>query len=126
MEMTANALSWFEIPVVDFDRAKRFYNAIFDFVMPEIQMGPGRMGILLHEQGKGVGGAIVWSEGCVPATTGTLVYLAGGKDLSVVLDRVAVAGGSVLRAKTMISPDMGYMGMFVDTEGNRVGLHSMA
>jgi uncharacterized protein len=96
MEMTTNAINSFEIPVTDFDRAKRFYSAIFDFDMPEMQMGPNRMGFLLHEQGKGVGGAILAGEGYLPAKTGTVVYLACGSDLRTV------------------------------PEGNRVGLHSMA
>ncbi len=125
MEMTTNALNWFEIPVTDFNRARIFYNAIFDFEMPEMQMGPGKMGILLHDREKGVGGAIVWSDGCVPSMTGTLVYLSGGSNLATVLDRVAGAGGEVLTGKTSIGDGMGFIGMFRDTEGNRVGLHSM-
>lgn len=63
MEITRNALNWFEVPVIDFDRAKKFYSAIFDFEMPEIQMGPNRLGFFLHEQGQGVGGAIVQGPG---------------------------------------------------------------
>ena len=56
-------------------------------------MGPNRMGILLHEQGAGVGGAIVAGEWYEPTTAGTLVYLNGDPDLSTVLDRVPKAGG---------------------------------
>lgn len=125
MEMTVNAASWFDIPVTDFERAKSFYNTIFDFDMPDIPMGPVRMGILLHEQGKGVGGAIVHGAGRVPSATGTLVYLAGGRDLSTVLDRVTAAGGAVVQSKTLIAPGMGYFAIFTDTEGNSVGLHSV-
>lgn len=124
MEMTTHALGWFEIPVSDFDRAKRFYSAIFDFEMPEMTMGPCRMGFLLHEQGQGVGGAIVAGEGYVPSQAGSLVYLAGGADLSVVLGRVAGAGGTVLVPKTPITPEYGFFAYFLDTEGNKVGLHS--
>jgi len=125
MEMTSHALGWFEIPVADFDRAKRFYSAIFDFDMPEMMMGPCRMGFLLHEQGRGVGGAIVAGEDYVPSQVGSLVYLAGGADLSAVLDRVPGAGGTVLVPKTPITPEYGYFATFLDTEGNRVGLHSL-
>lgn len=125
MEMTTHALGWFEIPAADFDRARRFYSAIFDFDMPEMEMGPCRMGFFLSEQGKGVGGAIVAGEGYVPSQTGSLVYLAGGADLAVVLDRVAGAGGTVLVPKTQITPEYGYFAYFQDSEGNKVGLHSM-
>lgn len=124
MEMTTNALNWFEIPVTDFERAKTFYAHIFEFEMPTMPMGPNLMGFLLHERGKGVGGAIVRGEGYVPSENGALVYLAGGTDLSVVLDRVAAAGGKVVLGKTAISPELGFFALFTDTEGNKLGLHS--
>jgi predicted enzyme related to lactoylglutathione lyase len=125
MEMTTNAISWFEIPVSDFDRAKEFYGTIFDFDMPVMDMGPTRMGFLLSEQGVGVGGAIVHGEGAVPSSTGSLVYLNGGADLSVVLGRVTGAGGSIIVPKTDIGSGFGNFALFIDTEGNKVGLHSM-
>jgi hypothetical protein len=126
MDKFKNALNWFEIPVKDFDKAKAFYESIFDFEMPEMPMGPNRMGILLHDQqGGGVGGAIVAGEGYKPTAGGSLVYLNGGADLSKVLDRVAKAGGAVLVTKTQIAPEIGYFAIFQDCEGNHVGLHSL-
>ncbi len=125
MEMTTNSLSWFEIPAIDFARAKAFYSAIFDFEMPEMPMGPTTMGFFLHDREKGVGGAIVVGDGTLPATSGTLVYLAAGRDLSTVLSRIEAAGGTILVPKTPIAPEMGYFATFRDSEGNRVGLHSM-
>jgi uncharacterized protein len=125
MEMTTNALNWFEIPVNDFARAKAFYSAIFDYDMPEMDMGPRKMGFLLHERGVGVGGAIVAGGGLTASDGGTLVYLTGGSDLATVLDRVAAAGGSVVTPKMLIAPGMGFFGVFRDSEGNRLGLHSM-
>ena len=124
MEMTKDALNWFEIPATDFARAKKFYSAIFDFEMPEMQMGPNTMGFLLHEQGKGVGGAIIKGDGHVPSQQGTLVYLAAGSDLAVVLARVKPAGGSILVPKTQVTPEIGFIALFIDSVGNRVGLHS--
>lgn len=126
MQMTTHSIDWFEIPVLDFPRAKAFYSAIFDFEMPEMQMGPNLMGFLLFEMGKGIGGAIVKGEGYVPSIMGSLVYLTAGNDLSVVLARVQRAGGMVLCPKTQISPEHGYFALFRDSEGNRVGLHSPA
>ncbi len=124
MEMTTNALNWFEIPARDFDRARAFYSRIFDFEMPVMPLGGTMMGFLLHEEGKGVGGAIVHGEGCEPAAQGTIVYLNGGRDLSAVLSRVEGAGGKVLVGKTLITPEYGWYAHFLDSEGNRVGLHS--
>ena len=123
MEMTTNAINWFEIPVDEFDRAKLFYSRIFDYEMPTMDMGPIRMGFLLFEQGKGVGGAIVKGDGILPARTGTLVYLNAGDDLSAVLMRVDDAGGKVLRGKTRVAPGMGDYGRCRVSGGNRGAMH---
>jgi predicted enzyme related to lactoylglutathione lyase len=126
MNLVKNAISWFEIPVLDFDRAKKFYSAIFNYEMPEMEMGPFQMGILPHDQeGQGVGGAIIFGEGYHPAgANGARVYLNTGDDLNVVLERVPAAGGIITMAKTEIAPDMGFMAFFDDLEGNNVGLYS--
>lgn len=125
MEMLKHAVSWIEIPVTDFDRAKKFYSTIYDFDMPEMQMGPNRMGFLLHDQqGGGIGGAIVQGEGYQPATVGSKVYLNGGDNLDTVLNRVTGAGGKIILPKTEITPEFGYFAIFEDTEGNHVSLHS--
>lgn len=127
MEFTKDAISWFEIPVSDFARAKTFYETIFDFEMPEMDMGPLKMGILMHDRDNGgIGGAICFGEGYTTAgANGLKAYLNGGKDLNTVLNRVASAGGTVVMQKTEIAPDMGYMAFFLDSEGNVLGLHSM-
>jgi uncharacterized protein len=125
MELVKDAVSWFEIPVSDFERAKTFYQKIFDFEMPEMDMGNIRMGILLYNREEhGVGGAICLGEGYTPSSTGTKVYLNGGADLNTVLGRIAGAGGNVVLPKTEIAPDMGHFAFFHDTEGNMVGLYS--
>lgn len=127
METFKNAISWFEIPVINFDRAKTFYQKIFDFEMPEMEMGSVRMGILLHDRdGGGIGGAICFGEGYKPAShDGPKLYLTAGDDLNTVLNRVEDAGGKLLLAKTEIAPGMGHFAYFNDTEGNVVGLYSM-
>ena len=126
MEMVKDAANWFEIPVSDFERAKTFYSRMFDFEMPTNTMGETQMGFFLHEQGQGIGGAICHGEGYEPSDKGALVYLNGGADLTTVLDRVEGAGGKVIVPKTQVTPEIGYVAHFIDTEGNRVALHSMA
>ena len=75
---------------------------------------------------KGSSGALVFApEFYQPSANGTMVYLNGNPDLQNVLDKVEAAGGSILVPKTEISPEYGYMGVFIDTEGNRIGLHSV-
>jgi predicted enzyme related to lactoylglutathione lyase len=124
-----NALNWFEIPVSDFDRAKKFYETILAYDMPENQMGPSRMGFFPHDfKGAKVGGAIVhYPDFYTPSDNGSLIYLNCQPDLQIVLDRVEAAGGKVLNHKTEISPEqnLGFWALIRDTEGNRVALHSM-
>lgn len=126
MEMVKNAVSWFEIPVLDFERARGFYSQIFDFDMPVMVIGAVQMGMLLNDrENQGIGGAICQGEGYVPAQNGTLIYLNGGQDLTTVLNRVQKAGGKILVPKTLIDPENGHFAIFIDTEGNKIGLHSM-
>jgi predicted enzyme related to lactoylglutathione lyase len=73
---------------------------------------------------KGIGGAVVMGQGSVPSETGSLIYLNAGRDLQVVLDRVPEAGGRIIMGKTFISEDSGYFALFIDTEGNKLALHS--
>ena len=127
MELFKDAIAWAEIPVSDFARAKTFYSAIFDYDMPETEMGPIRMGFLLYNrEEQGIGGAICFGEGYETAgSKGPRVYLNTGKDLNPVLNRVSGAGGQVTLPKTEIAPDMGFMAFFNDTEGNNIGLFSL-
>ena len=123
-----NALNWFEIPVTDFERAKKFYESIFDYQMPENMMGKVRMGFFLYDMPGGkVGGAICKSEIHKPSQEGCLIYLNCQPDLQVVLDKVENAGGNIIQQKTKISEEqeLGNIAFIIDTEGNKVALHSM-
>lgn len=120
----SSALNWFEIPVADFVRAKRFYETVLDRPIEPMAMGPVTMGMLSSDQ-NAVGGAIVHGDGGSPSSAGTLVYLNEGDDLAPMLARVEAAGGSVVVPKTEIGNDFGFFAHFMDTEGNKVGLHSM-
>lgn len=121
----AHTLNWFEIPVTDFARAQRFYEAVLGTEIGTVSMGDSTMGMLSSDP-EAVGGAIVQGEGSRPAADGTMVYLNGGDDLAPMLARAAAAGGTVVVPKTEIGNGYGYFAHFIDTEGNKVGLHSMA
>ncbi|HZL12269.1 MAG TPA: VOC family protein [Prolixibacteraceae bacterium] len=126
MEKMTNSINWFEIPVLNFDRAKEFYSRIYDFEMTESTMASVRMGFFPMDTGsQGVGGAIVQGNGYLPTSLGIKVYLNGGKDLLSVLNRVNAAGGDIIVPKTKISDKIGYFAVFEDTEGNHISLHSM-
>jgi len=123
----ASAINWFEIPVNDLDRAKQFYGTILDGELNLQPMGEdGTMAILPYQNG--VGGALVKSDSdawdYTPSQQGSVVYLNGGDDLSVPLGRVETAGGKVLVDKMGIGEN-GFIAFFLDTEGNKVGIHSV-
>ena len=117
----ANAINWFEIPVEDFGRAKKFYSTIFGVDMHEQMMGPHQMGFF---PGEGVSGAIVKADGYKPSMDGALIYLAAGEDLTGVMNKIEKAGGKVLQPKMKVTDEIGYIAVFTDTEGNKVALHS--
>ena len=119
----ANVINWFEIPASNLDRAASFYEKVLDGACHRETMGELDMAFL-PMQGEGVGGALVKGESYVPTASGSMVYLNGGDDLSVPLGRVEAAGGKVLLPKTKITDEIGYMGLFIDSEGNRVAFHS--
>ncbi len=123
-----NAISWFEIGVLDLERATKFYESIFKLSLVPMDLDNIKMRMFpITDMENGVGGALVDSKGFhKPSTTdGPLIYLNGNPDLQNVLDKVPAAGGTVLVPKTAISPDYGFMAVFIDTEGNRIGLHSI-
>ncbi len=119
-----NLINWFEIPVSDMDRAAAFYSKLMDAPVTIEKFGEFLMGWLPMENPEAVGGGLVKHETYVPSHHGSLVYLNGNDDLSVMLGRVEPAGGKILRGKTQITPEIGYMAVFEDSEGNRIALHS--
>ena len=122
-----NSINWFEIPVKNFDRAKKFYSTIMSVeitVMPQNpQMPPMKYGFLPFDMKEGVGGGIIEADGYEPSQKGALVYLNGGDDLSKPLAKVEKAGGKILVPKTSLGPN-GFMAQFLDTEGNKIAFHS--
>ena len=121
-----SVIDWFEIPANDLARAVKFYNRVLGSELAAADMMGSKMAMFpCGGDSGGVGGALIEHESHSPAATGTLVYLSGGNDLSEALGRVEGAGGKVLMPKTSIG-EHGFCALFLDTEGNRVGLHSMA
>lgn len=123
-----NAISWFEIPATDLERAQKFYETIFAIDMIPMDMPDMRMRMFpIDDMMTGIGGALVESNGFhkSSATDGPLIYLNANPDLQLVLDKIEIAGGKITMPKTEISPEHGFMAVFEDTEGNRMALHSI-
>ncbi len=129
MVVKRNVIGWVEIPVLDMERAIHFYEEVFQNKLTRHQMGPLDMAWFLgSEDGDlpGSAGSLVYNKDFYkPSPDGTLVYFTGPSgDLNNELSRVEDAGGKVIITKKQISPDIGYMGVFLDTEGNRIAIHT--
>ncbi|WP_034040627.1 VOC family protein [Wocania ichthyoenteri] len=121
-----NAISWFEIPVKNYERAKQFYTTVMDSEITDHHMPEQntKYGMFPYDNdNNGVGGGLIEAEGQNPTSDGCTLYLNGGEDLNVALEKVENAGGKVLIPKTDIGEN-GFMAQFLDTEGNRIALHS--
>ena len=127
MKTTSNAINWFEIPVSDSARAKKFYETVFTMEMSQMDMMGMEMTFFPIDNMSGkVSGALVKGDMHKPSKEGALVYINAEDDLQGSLDRVAAAGGQVVMPKTLINEESGYMAFIIDTEGNQVGMHSMS
>jgi predicted enzyme related to lactoylglutathione lyase len=128
MDKLTNSLNWFEIPVTDVNRASKFYSAVFGVTMdaPMDMMGMTMVNFP-NEMGNGkVYGALVKSQYHKPSQEGCTLYLNANPKIQTVIDQIEKAGGKVVMPKTDISPEIGVMAFFIDTEGNRIGLHAQA
>lgn len=125
--METNMVAWFEIPVEDMDRAKKFYEVIFKIDIAIHNMGEFKMGWFPNTPEKsGATGSLVQHEMYVPSTThGPLIYFSC-EDVANELSRVEAANGEIMQAKTEIGDGHGFMALLKDTEGNRIGLHSQS
>jgi uncharacterized protein len=125
--MENNVVGWFEIPVANMDRAIAFYEKVLDLKLDRHQMGPLDMAWFpwLEEKPGSPGSLVHHPDYYKPSTDGVVIYLtAHSGDLTIELSRVEAAGGKVIQPKTQISEEYGNMALIIDSEGNRVALHS--
>ena len=129
---TTKVINWFEIPVADTARAKKFYETILDIKMQteyaddtkdEVTFFPSVPGSLQAESSKS-SGVLLKSDSCKPSTLGIIAYLNANPSIQTVIDKIVKAGGKMIVPKTRILT--GFLSLFSDTEGNRVALHSIA
>jgi predicted enzyme related to lactoylglutathione lyase len=117
-------INWVEIPVLDMDRACRFYGRVFGVELRRMELGGSRYA-MFPTKDRFNAGALVQGESRAPSAGGTLVYLDGSPDLAQVLRKAAAEGGRVLMEKTWLSQEAGFAGLFLDSEGNAIGLQHL-
>jgi uncharacterized protein len=122
-----HAISWFEIPTNDLERATKFYETIFGIKLIPMDTPNLKMRMFPIEDMMNIGGALVHNKEFyqTSSTAGPLIYLNGNPDVQNILGKVEKAGGKIIVPKTQISPEYGFMAVINDTEGNRVALHSI-
>lgn len=117
-----NKVQWFEIATADLERAKSFYEKVFDLEFQYIEMPDSKMYMFGVPDMIGSAGCLVHSEDNKPSTDGSIIYFSC-EDVATQAARVEEAGGKLIVPKTDIG-EFGFFAMFIDTEGNRLGLHS--
>jgi uncharacterized protein len=119
-------INWFEIPATDLNRARAFYEQILALTLNRSDMGPQSLAVFPYDRDNATGGTLITGPGFNPSTDGAVVYLHASESLDAVLARIVPAGGRILLPRTELPPGMGAYAHFLDTEGNRVGLHAYA
>jgi uncharacterized protein len=120
--MKPNPIIWCEIYVQDMERAKRFYESVFEMKLEKLE-SPGieMWSFPMIKDAIGAAGALVKMDGVASGGSGTIVYF-HCDEVTVELERVVGAGGKIHQPKTSIG-QYGFMALIVDTEGNKIGLH---
>ncbi len=113
----------FEIPALDLSRAIDFYQSILDIKIEKIDIPQMQMGLFPTQEQMSFG-VIMQGEGYIPSPNGVTIYLDGGDDLQIILDKIEKKDGKILTPKTLHADESGYFAIFIDSEGNRLGLHS--
>lgn len=118
-------VGWFEIPVLNMDRAVKFYESVFDVKLSLQDFGALKMAWFPWvEGGLGSSGSLVMHlDHYKPSQEGVLVYFTA-LDMNGQLAKIEKEGGKGVQGRTLIAPDIGYMAIFIDSEGNRIALHS--
>lgn len=126
----SNAITWFEIPVTNLERARKFYEFIFSIKMETMEGGnpeektvffPRKPKTIMAKSGI-VSGCLVKAKRLKPSSKGPLIYLNAYPSIQKVIDKIELSGGKLFMDKTEIPAGM--IAVFIDTEGNKLALHA--
>ncbi len=112
-------ISWVEIPAMNFERAIDFYSNTLNIDLKVYDWGKEKMACFPNDEG-----AISYSPGFKPGTNGPLVSFNAEKELDLTIEKIKKSGGKIVVQKTKIEAEgRGYFAVFIDSEGNKVGLY---
>ena len=114
----ANRVTWFDVPVADLSRAIEFYSKVLDIAVEEAH------GVaVLEHSGDDIAGCLFKSDDEKPSDSGLLLYFNVSGRLDAAMNATEQYGGKILKAKEQIG-QYGYRTIVLDSEGNRIALHS--
>lgn len=123
MPNSVNPVGWFEIPVMDLDRAQDFYQYVFNMTLERHTLGDNEMAWFpMDELAAGAAGALVMGDGYIPTPNGVVIYIST-RDIDETLERVEDKGGAITEPKKNLGAQ-GFVAFFTDLEGNQIGVHS--
>jgi predicted enzyme related to lactoylglutathione lyase len=120
--MAVEILNWIEIPVNNLDRAKAFYESVFQFKIVELKVGEEVYPCFPNREGTGFTGALVQNQFITPGRQGPLIYFTSYGNMDAMLARIENAGGKIIEGKKPVAPGFGYYAIFEDSEGNLLAL----
>lgn len=121
---TSNSVGWFDIHVSDFERAKKFYEEVFNVKLFDLPIEWGKQAVFpFKPEYPNISGALVEKKEMQPGSNTTVVYFET-EDCVAEENRIVKAGGKIIQPKLHIG-EFGYISIFTDSEGNTVGLHSL-
>jgi predicted enzyme related to lactoylglutathione lyase len=120
--MQNNPVRFIEIPVSNLTRATNFYTKVLDLKLDYMEMGKAKLAMFFVDSDK-TNGALVQGDGYVPSTEGALIYFSAGENMQSIIDSIPKAGGTVTMEKSSLAGH-GFTARFIDTEGNKIALHS--
>ncbi len=122
--VSVNLVNWFEIPVIDINRACDFYSSVFDLKLTQMSFGSLKMASFPSKGGQGATGALVeHKDYYTPSLNGVVIYFSTD-DINKNLSLVKRHGGKIIQEKKEIAPNQGFNAVFEDSEGNRIALHA--
>lgn len=118
-----NPVGWFDIHVSNLDRAKKFYETVFSIQLTDLPIEWGKQSLFPFDPNSpNISGALVEKPDITPGRNNTVVYFET-EDCIKEEGKIEEAGGKIVQPKVSIG-DFGFVSIFIDTEGNTIGLHS--
>lgn len=118
-----NPVGWFDLNVANLERAKKFYETVFNVKLTDLPIEWGKQSLFpFNQEGANISGALVEKADFAPSNNNTVMYFET-EDCITEEQRIESGGGKVVQPKMNIG-DFGFISIFIDTEGNTVGLHS--